>query len=94
MIVSAVDPETANVALMFDNLDHLPFAIGLSRATRRIIRQNLWISLSMVASLSPATIFGLNIGTAVALHEGSTLVVVMNALRLLAYRTGEHRSRD
>ena len=74
------------VALIADNLDHLPLAIGLSQATRRIIRQNLWISLGMVAFLVPATIFGLNIGPAVALHEGSTVVVVFNALRLLAYR--------
>ena len=82
---SDVALETADVALMADNLDHLPVAIGLSRATRRIIRQNLWMSLGMVAFLVPTTILGLNIGPAVALHEGSTLVVVFNALRLLAY---------
>ncbi len=40
----------------------------------------------MVAVLIPATIFGLNIGTAVLFHEGSTLLVVVNALRLLAYK--------
>ncbi len=84
---SDVALETADVALMADNLDHLPLAIGLSRATRRIIRQNLWMSLGMVAFLVPATILGLNIGPAVALHEGSTLVVVFNALRLLAYQS-------
>lgn len=83
---SDVALETADVALMADNLDHLPLAIGLSRATRRIIRQNLWMSLGMVAFLVPATLLGLNIGPAVALHEGSTLVVVFNALRLLAYK--------
>ncbi|XZE17404.1 heavy metal translocating P-type ATPase [Pirellulaceae bacterium SH449] len=83
---SDVALETADVALMADNLDHLPLAIGLSRATRRIIRQNLWMSLGMVAFLVPATILGLNIGPAVALHEGSTLIVVFNALRLLAYK--------
>lgn len=83
---SDVALETADVALMADNLDHLPLAIGLSRSTRSIIRQNLWMSLGMVAFLVPATIFGLNIGPAVALHEGSTLVVVFNALRLLAYK--------
>lgn len=83
---SDVALETADVALMADNLDHLPLAIGLSRSTRSIIRQNLWMSLGMVAFLVPATIFGLNIGPAVALHEGSTLLVVFNALRLLAYK--------
>lgn len=40
----------------------------------------------MVALLVPATVMGLGIGAAVAVHEGSTLVVVLNALRLLAYR--------
>ncbi len=59
---SDVALETADVALMADNLDNLPLAIGLSRATRRIIRQNLWISLGMVVFLVPATILGLNIG--------------------------------
>ena len=83
---SDVALDTADVALMADNLDQLPLAIGLSRATRRTIRQNLWMSLGMVAFLVPATIFGLNIGPAVVLHEGSTLVVVFNALRLLAYK--------
>ena len=44
------------------------------------------VSLGIVAFLVPATIFGLGIGPAVAIHEGSTLLVVFNALRLLAYR--------
>ncbi len=83
---SDVALETADVALMADDLAQLPFAVGLSRRTRGIIRQNLWLSLGMVAFLVPATILGLGIGPAVALHEGSTLVVVANALRLLAYR--------
>jgi Cd2+/Zn2+-exporting ATPase len=82
---SDVALETSDVALMADSLDALPFAVGLGRATGRIIRQNLWISLGMVAVLIPATVFGLHIGPAVALHEGSTLLVVINALRLLAY---------
>ncbi len=83
---SDVALETADVALMADNLGRLPFAIGLGRRTRAIIRQNLVVSLGMVAVLVPATLFGLGIGPAVALHEGSTLLVVFNALRLLAYR--------
>ena len=77
--------ETADVALMADDLSQLPFAVGLSRQTRRVITQNLWIALGMVAVLVPATIAGLSIGPAVVLHEGSTLLVVGNALRLLRY---------
>ena len=84
---SDVALETADIALMGNTLDTLPFAIGLSRKTRQIIKQNLWISLGMVAVLIPATIFGIaNMAVAVVLHEGSTLVVVFNALRLLGYK--------
>ncbi|HBN88955.1 MAG TPA: heavy metal translocating P-type ATPase, partial [Rheinheimera sp.] len=75
----------ADVALMADDLRHLPFAVDLSRRTRRIILQNVFVSLGVVALLVPATIMGLGIGAAVAVHEGSTLIVVFNALRLLAY---------
>ena len=83
---SDVALETADVALMADDLETLPFAVGLSRATSRIIRQNLWVSLGIVAILIPATLMGLGIGPAVLIHEGSTLIVVLNALRLLAYK--------
>ena len=83
---SDVALETADIALMADDLSHLPFAIGLSRRTRSIIRQNMVVSLGVVVVLVPATTFGLGIGPAVAAHEGSTLIVVANALRLLAYR--------
>ena len=83
---SDVALETADVALMADDLQHLPFVVGLSRHTRAIILQNVYISLGVVAFLLPATILGLGIGPAVAMHEGSTLIVVFNALRLLTYR--------
>ena len=84
---SDVALETADVALMSDRIERLPFVIGLSRASKRIIRQNIWISMGMVAFLVPATLFGFaSIGPAVILHEGSTLLVVLNALRLLAYK--------
>ncbi len=86
---SDVALETADVALMADDLAQLPFAVGLSRSTSRIIKQNLWVSLGVVVVLIPATILGLNIGTAVIFHEGSTLLVVINALRLLAYKAFE-----
>ncbi|MBY0318684.1 MAG: heavy metal translocating P-type ATPase [Reyranella sp.] len=83
---SDVAMETADVALMADDLANLPFAVGLSRTTRSVILQNVVVSLGVVALLVPATILGLGIGPAVAVHEGSTLLVVFNALRLLAYR--------
>lgn len=83
---SAVALETADVALMADNLDRLSFAIGLGRQTSTTIKQNLWLSLGMVAVLVPASLFGLQIGLAVVFHEGSTIAVVFNALRLLMYQ--------
>jgi len=84
---SDVALETADIALMADKLDNLPFAIALSRKSKSIIKQNLWISLGIVALLIPATISGFaNIGAAVAIHEGSTLFVVGNALRLLKFK--------
>ena len=80
--------ETADVALMADDLGRLPFAIGLSRQARTIIRQNLWLSMAVIALLILATTTGIvGIGAAVFVHEGSTLLVVGNALRLLRYES-------
>jgi Zn2+/Cd2+-exporting ATPase len=84
---SDVALETADIALMADQLSNLPFAIGLSKKARTIINQNLVISLGMVAILVPLTLLGYaKIGPAVVGHEGSTILVVFNALRLLAYK--------
>ena len=84
---TAVALETADVALMGDDLNALTFAVGLSRKSRGVIRQNLYIALGVIAFLIVATVTGwFGIGLAVLLHEGSTLVVIANSLRLLAYR--------
>lgn len=79
--------ETADVALMGDDLAKLPFAVGLGRATRAIITQNLFISLGVIFFLIVASLVGwAGIGVAILLHEGSTIVVVLNALRLLRFK--------
>lgn len=84
---TAVALETADVVLMADDLSRLPFAVALSRASRAIIRQNLGVSLGVIALLLVTSVFGwLQLSWAVVLHEGSSLVVVLNALRLLGYR--------
>jgi Cd2+/Zn2+-exporting ATPase len=84
---TAVALETADVALMGDDLGKLPFAVGLSRTARGVIRQNLYLSLGVIALLVIATTTGMfGIGPAVLAHEGSTLLVIANALRLLGYR--------
>lgn len=78
--------ETADVALMADDLSSLPFAIALSRAAHTIVQQNLWAAFGVVALLIPATLFGLaSMGIAVLIHEGSTVLMVLNALRLLRF---------
>lgn len=83
---TAVALETADVVLMGDDLGKLPFAIGLSRASARIIRQNLVIALGVIFMLLIASGFGvIPLSVAVVLHEGSTIVVVLNALRLLGW---------
>ncbi len=83
---TAVALETADVALMADDLGKLPFAVGLSRASRAIIRQNLVISLGVIAFLLLTSFIGsLELNWAVVFHEGSSLVVVLNSLRLLGF---------
>jgi Cd2+/Zn2+-exporting ATPase len=86
---SAAALETADVALMGDDLARLPFAIGLARRARSLLRQNLAIAGGMMLVLLVLAATGiLTIGPAVIGHEGSTLVVIANALRLLAYEDG------
>lgn len=84
---TAVALETADVALMADDLSKLPFAVGLSRASRAIIKQNLGVSLGVIGLLLVTSVIGvMDLSGAVVLHEGSTIIVVLNALRLLRYR--------
>jgi Cd2+/Zn2+-exporting ATPase len=76
--------EQADVVLMHDRLENFLAAFRLSQRARRIIRQNLVISLGTVVVLVTFALLGripLTIG--VVGHEGSTVVVVMNSLRLL-----------
>lgn len=81
--------ETADVALMSDDLSRLPFAIALSRQARRVIRQNVYVSLGVIVALVVLTAAGVTgIGPAVVVHEGSTLVVIANAMRLLRFTHG------
>lgn len=78
--------ETADVVLMADELAKLPFAVGLGRATRRLILQNLAIALGVITFLMVAALAGwAGFGTTVLIHEGSTIAVALNALRLLNY---------
>lgn len=76
--------EQAEVILMHDRIENFLAALRLSRRARRVIQQNLAISLGVVVVMVIATAFGsVPLAVGVAAHEGSTLVVCLNSLRLL-----------
>ena len=76
--------EQADVVLMNDKLENFLAAFRLSRRARSIIRQNLFISLGTVAVLVTFALLGkIPLTLGVVGHEGSTVIVVMNSLRLL-----------
>lgn len=81
---SDVALETADVALLSDDLRRLPEALRLAHAARRVIRQNLAFALSIMGVMVIATFLGrLPLPLGVIGHEGGTLLVVLNGLRLL-----------
>ena len=76
--------EQAEVILMHDRIENFLAAQRLSRRARAVIRQNLTISLGVVIVMVGATAWGaVPLAIGVAAHEGSTLVVCLNSLRLL-----------
>jgi Cd2+/Zn2+-exporting ATPase len=80
--------ETADVVLMSDDLGAIADAIRLSKQTQRIVWQNIIFSLSVIVVLVIATLtVGLLLPLGVVGHEGSTLVVVANGLRLIVSGT-------
>jgi Cd2+/Zn2+-exporting ATPase len=79
--------ETADVVLMSDNLKNIPFALQLSRRSQTIIYQNLAFSLAIIVVLVASALgFRLPLPIGVIGHEGSTVLVCLNGLRLLAFR--------
>ena len=80
--------ETADVVLMSDNLKNIPFAIKLSRQAKKIVYQNLIFSLAVIFILVISALgFQLPLPLGVVGHEGSTVLVCLNGLRLLAFKT-------
>lgn len=81
--------ETADIALMTDDIGKVPWLIGHSRRTMWIIRQNIGLSLATKAVFVALTAFGLaSMWGAIAADVGVSMLVVMNALRLLNGKTG------
>jgi Cd2+/Zn2+-exporting ATPase len=81
--------ETADVVLMSDDLRKIPFAIGLARRAEKVVWQNIIFAMAVIVILI-ASAFGarLPLPLGVLGHEGSTVLVVLNGLRLLGYKAG------
>jgi Cd2+/Zn2+-exporting ATPase len=78
--------ETADVVLMANDLSKIPYAIALSRAARRVVIQNLVFSGAVIVVLLISALgFQLPLPIGVVGHEGSTVLVCLNGLRLLAF---------
>ncbi len=79
--------ETADVVLMADDLKNIPYVLRLSRATRRTLIVNLGFALAMIALMLVAIFWrDLPLPLAVIGHEGGTVLVSLNGLRLLGFR--------
>jgi Cd2+/Zn2+-exporting ATPase len=79
--------ETADVVLMGDDLSKIPYVLGLGRRTRRTLIVNLTIAFGAIALMVGAILLrGIPLPLAVIGHEGSTVLVSLNGLRLLGYR--------
>ncbi|WP_222844496.1 cation-translocating P-type ATPase [Saccharomonospora sp. CUA-673] len=86
---SAVAVETADIALMGDNLLKLPEAIGLAKRTVSVMRQNIAIALiTVVLLLAGVFAGGVTMSIGMLVHEASVLVVIANAMRLLRNTPG------
>ncbi len=86
--------ETADIALMTDQLERIPEALRISRATVRVIRQNLAIALLTVAALLAGVLAGhVDMAGGMLVHQGSVLIVILNAMRLLRGRSAARRTR-
>jgi Cd2+/Zn2+-exporting ATPase len=76
--------ESADVVLMADRLLDVPYAIELARRMRRVVRQNLVFAGSVIIVLAILTLFDkVPLPLGVMGHEGSTIIVTINGLRLL-----------
>jgi len=79
--------ETADVVLMSDALDGIPFTFALSRRARTVVFQNLTFALGVIVVLIISALgFHLPLPLGVVGHEGSTVLVCLNGLRLLGFK--------
>jgi Cd2+/Zn2+-exporting ATPase len=79
--------ETADVVLMGDDIGKIPYVLGLGRRTRRTLTVNLAIAFGAIALMVGTILLrGIPLPLAVVGHEGSTVLVSLNGLRLLGFR--------
>ena len=79
--------ETADVALMADDLDKLAYGVQLSRKTLEIIKQNIVFSVGIKAVFLALTFAGVaNLWMAVFADTGAALLVILNGMRLMAFK--------
>lgn len=84
---SDVAADNADIAIMGERLMFVVEAFDMARRSSVVMRENLLIALGVICIVAPLAIAGIaDLGPAVVLHEGSTVVVVLNALRLLRVR--------
>lgn len=77
--------ETADIALMSDDLSHLPWLVGHSRRVLAVVRQNIGFSLAVKAAFVLLTFAGVSsLWAAIAADMGASLLVIFNGLRLLS----------
>ncbi|NLI60505.1 MAG: heavy metal translocating P-type ATPase [Clostridiales bacterium] len=80
--------ETSDVVLMNSDFSRLPHALGLTKATARNMKQNIFIAVGVVIVLLISVLFSdwMNMSIGMLVHEGSILAVILNGMRLLRYK--------
>jgi len=79
--------ETADVVLMSDSLNKLPYALSLAKSTVRNMKQNMVLAVGTVALLLAGVLTGtVNLASGMLVHELSVLLVILNAVRLVRYK--------
>ena len=90
-----ISMETADVVLMADKLSQYAHAYALSKATMRNLRQNIFIALFTVVILLIGVLVGhVHLASGMFIHEGSVLLVILNAMRLMGFKTKMSRGGE
>ncbi len=91
--------ESADIVLLSDDLGMVPWAVALARRARATVRENIAFALSVIVAMAVATLtlslsdWRMPLSLGVLAHEGGTLLVVVNSLRLLWFRAPPHREK-